>query len=490
MRICSYLYVLYVNLYANTKHMAITYKATFRPEKRNDKKTGELIECNVPLLLDLSCKGRTWFNTGIRLQHINDFDVNTQKMCSGKKALINKELSTATRVNEILNYIRSILSEAFSSAMITKQDINAKYLIGKLNIAIHGESEEVQKNTLIDEFYNVYSNWINRGIISESRGKQYKVCHGMLKRFLAVSKMSDMSAIDFDSTQVIKFRDFLFNEHKITEKHPLVYSGMQLRELPKPRTQNTISVKLKMLKTVFSEFEEKDIISINPFRKIPKKERTVMLKESYDEPIYLTLQELKVIINNECSSDLERVRDCFLLQCAIGCRVEDFNSLTWNNVIVKDEFCYVHYVPSKTSHRVDLKPIDTPLVKFAYDILIKYKDKLSGLLCPYYLGNVNGKLGYNKKIKELLKHYEINRPVVIRKDGSLVSVPLHKISSSKICRKTHIDIITKVSLNKYSSGLHKEGSKEVERYTGFTIEEKYKLYCIAFGQEGYEIKGE
>jgi len=464
--------------------MALSYKATFRPERRKYKETGELIEENVPLMLDLSYQGRSWYNTGIRLQHINDFDVKTQKMLSGKRAIENKDTISATKVTTKLDSIKGYISEAFNDAKALKIEITAQYLIEELKIRSGNKKVDIIKEkTFLEEFNSTYENWYSKKIIGLSRYKHYKVCTGMLERFLKINKLTKLTSKDFTADTLMSFQTFLFEEHNYIDKYPDLYADLSKNQLPKERSQNTVASKLTGLKTFFNELEEKDVILVNPFRKIAKREREMMLRESYDEPVYLSIEELLTIINNEYPTSLERVRDCFLLQCAIGCRIQDFNGLTWDNISYKDNFCYVHYVPSKTSHRTDLKPIDTPLVKFAYDIIDKYKNDLPNLLAPVFIGNITGKDGYNKQIKKLLEHYEIDRTIITRIDGELKPSPLHSLASSKICRKTHVDILTKVELNKYVSGLHKEGSKAVDRYTGLSIEEKYKLYCMAFKQE-------
>lgn len=469
--------------------MALTYKATFRPEKRRYKETGELIEDNVPLMLDLSYQGRCWYNTGIRLQHINDFDVKAQKMVSGKRAIENKDTISATKVIDRLNSIKGYISEAFNDAKALKVAITAKYLIDQLQIRSGNKKVEVVKeNTFLEDFVSIYRNWYKLGIIGLERYKHYKVTTSIIKRFLKISKLSNITSKEFTADVLQSFQDFLFNEYTYVNKYPDIYNELSKKQLPKERSQNTVASKLTGLKTFFSELEEKDLISVNPFRKISKREREIMLRESYDEPVYLSVDELLTIVDNDCPRELERVRDCFLLQCAIGCRIEDFNGLTWDNIGYKDNFCYVHYVPSKTSHRTDLKPIDTPLVKYAYDIILKYKDALPNFLVPCFIGNVTGKGGYNKQIKNLLEHYKIDRSVINRVKGELKPTPIFSIASSKICRKTHVDILTKVSLNKYSSGLHEEGSKAVDRYTGLNLEEKYKLYCMAFKQPEYDVE--
>lgn len=470
--------------------MALTYKATFRPERRKYKETGELIEENVPLMLDLSYQGRCWYNTGIRLHSITDFDVKAQKMVSGKKAIENKDAISATKVSDRLNSIKGYISEAFNDAKALKVNITAKYLIEQLQIKSGNKKVDIVKeNTFLQDFTSTYENWYNKNMIGLARYKHYKVTQGILERFLKIKKIKNITSKEFTSNVLLAFQSFLFDEYTYIDKYPDIYDELPENKLPRERSKNTAASKLTGLKTFFNEMEEKDLIPVNPFRKIAKREREVMLKESYDEPVYLNIDELLTIVNNDCPGELDRIRDCFLLQCAVGCRIDDFNSLTWDNISRKDSFYYIHYVPSKTSHRTDLKPIDTPLVKFAYDIIMKYKNILpNNLLAPCFIGNTSGKDGYNRQIKALLSHYEINRSVIIREKGELKPTPISEIASSKICRKTHVDILTKVSLNKYSSGLHEQGSKAVDRYTGLSLEEKFKLYCMAFKQDEYICK--
>ncbi len=58
--------------------------------------------------------------------------------------------------------------------------------------------------------------------------------------------------------------------------------------------------------------------------------------------------------------------------------------------------------------------------------------------------------------------------------------PLYEIATSKLARKTHIDILSKVQINYFAAGLHKEGSKAVFRYTSLELKDRYGLMKAAF----------
>ena len=68
--------------------------------------------------------------------------------------------------------------------------------------------------------------------------------------------------------------------------------------------------------------------------------------------------------------------------------------------------------------------------------------------------------------------------------------PLYTFGSSKLCRKTHVDIMNKVQVNMYAAGLHKEGSKAVNRYTKMEMKDHFMLMCVAFDQPIYKVDKE
>ena len=61
------------------------------------------------------------------------------------------------------------------------------------------------------------------------------------------------------------------------------------------------------------------------------------------------------------------------------------------------------------------------------------------------------------------------------------------MGSSKLCRKTHVDIMNKVQVDMYAAGLHKEGSAAVTRYTQLELKDRFALMNVAFEQEPYKV---
>lgn len=61
------------------------------------------------------------------------------------------------------------------------------------------------------------------------------------------------------------------------------------------------------------------------------------------------------------------------------------------------------------------------------------------------------------------------------------------MGSSKLARKTHVDIMNKVQVDMYAAGLHKVGSSAVTRYTSMEIKDRFKLMNTAFDQRAYKV---
>ena len=98
---------------------------------------------------------------------------------------------------------------------------------------------------------------------------------------------------------------------------------------------------------------------------------------------------------------------------------------------------------------------------------------------------------YNKKIKELLEYCKINR-IVSRfneASGTMERVSLSSLGSSKLCRKTHIDMASKVQVNMYATGHHSIGSSAVGHYSVLEIRDLFILLCAAFRQPQFRVDG-
>ena len=322
------------------------------------------------------------------------------------------------------------------------------------------------------------------GIFGEGRRRHYEVLLRELNRFLIIHDLCGIKPLDFTNEKVVLFRDFLLNEYALVDKYRGLYAGMNGTNIPTaPRGQNTVATKLKKLQAFFNELESGDELPISPFRKLGKQRKAVMMKEQYDEPVCLTKSEFIRLRNADVPETLRETKDAFLLQCNLGCRIGDFQALSFDNLSIEDGIPYIHYLPRKTIKENDTRvEIKTPLLPFGLRAIEEY-----GFTFPV-LRYVSGERGYNEKIKALLAHCKIDRIVAVfnEAEGKNEYKPLCEIASSKLARKTHVDLMNKVQIDKYAAGLHAKNSSAVNRYTHMGVKERFILMCAAFGCEEYK----
>jgi hypothetical protein len=91
----------------------------------------------------------------------------------------------------------------------------------------------------------------------------------------------------------------------------------------------------------------------------------------YDAPIFLKAEELRRVMATGVPPELQWVKDVFVLNCALGCRIGDLLRLTMDKVAVSEEgIPYVHYIPSKTARSQGTNhEIQTPLIEPALEII-------------------------------------------------------------------------------------------------------------------------
>lgn len=340
--------------------------------------------------------------------------------------------------------------------------------------------------TLISQFHKYIDNAKDIGVFGARRGAHVTVVCDKLDRFLSIKGLSHLTAPEFDHDMLLQFRTFLYDEYLYVDKYPKLYADIKPQNLPEKRlSSNTVVSQLKMLQTFFGDLEFNRDIERSPFRSLSKDHRKVVMKTMYDAPVFLRSDEFQRVRKAKLPACLEPVRDAFLVQCAFGCRIADFQAMTIYNVSVSPEgIPYIHYLPQKTAGEQDLNTeVQTPIVRFAFDIIQR-----TGFQFPI-VRNVYGRNGYNTLIKSLLKECDITRTVPIYDEEKKTNVykPVCELGSSKLARKTHVDLMSKVQVDLYAAGLHKRGSSAVNRYTAMEIKDHFKLINAAFDTKPYKV---
>ena len=301
-----------------------------------------------------------------------------------------------------------------------------------------------------------------------------------LERFLFIIGRPNMPLNAFTTDMVLQFRQFVYDEYKYVPQFPALYPRGAGHRPPTWRLKDTTVVHdLKLLQAFFAELENTGEIDRSPFRRISMEKRRHMMHVMYDAPIFLRADELKQVMTTDVPQELQWVKDLFVLNCAIGCRISDLLRLTMDKVAVsEDGIPYIHYFPSKTSKlQTTNQEVMTPLIEPAMEIINRTHLKLMAPNLKY------GKQRYNMALKQLLKFCGITRPVSIYNYelGDNVYKPLYEVATSKLARKTHIDMLNKVQINYYAAGLHRAGSDAVFRYTNLELVDRYRLLKAAFG---------
>ena len=319
------------------------------------------------------------------------------------------------------------------------------------------------------------------GIIGDGRYAVALSKAAKLNRFLIIIRQRFITAREFTTELLMEFRQFLYDEYKYVSLYPDLYPRGSGHHWPKKRLRDTTVVHdLKLLQAFFAELENADEIRRSPFRKLSMEKRRIIMHTMYDAPIFLRADELKVIIATDVPAELQWAKDLFVLNCAIGCRISDLLRLTMDKVAVSDEgIPYMHYIPSKTARLQNSNvEVQTPLIEPALEII-----KRTGM---HFMSHNHhySKQRYNKVLRRLLQYCGITRQVSLfcQESGDNIYKPLCDIATSKLARKTHIDMLNKVQINYYVAGLHRAGSDAVFRYTNLELKDRYELIKVAFGE--------
>ncbi len=318
------------------------------------------------------------------------------------------------------------------------------------------------------------------GVMGDGR---YAVALGKaekLHRFLVINNLQRLTPAKFTTDLVLQFRQFIYDEYTYVPLYPELYPILPGHRPPRKRLRDTTVVHdLKLLQAFFAELENTNEIRRSPFRNISMEKRRILMHVMYDAPIFLRAEELKRVMTTTVPKSLQWVKDLFVLNCAIGCRISDLLRLTMEKVAVSDDgIPYVHYIPHKTVRmQSSNREVMTPLIEPALEIIKRTKLR-------FIDNNLNyGKQRYNKALRQLLKICGITRRVSIfsSESGDNIYKPLCEVATSKLARKTHIDMLNKVQINYYAAGLHHAGSDAVFRYTNLELADRYRLLKAAFG---------
>ena len=239
------------------------------------------------------------------MKDIAKFDENGN--IKPKVSVFNKELKLAIdrEMDAIYAAYHSLCEK------MQKENINGEIFEDAIDSLLNPDIQSGKKAemTMLERFDRFITDGYRDGIFGKERMRHYRVVHGILERFLAIKNLRNITPIEFTADMLMDLRYFFTNEYEYVEKYSYLYDGKKERDIPSQRgDMNTTVTKLKKLQAFFNELEDKEEIIASPFRKLGKKRKAAVLKERYDEPVYLYKDELLKVMHTEVPATLQETK--------------------------------------------------------------------------------------------------------------------------------------------------------------------------------------
>lgn len=339
---------------------------------------------------------------------------------SGERVLVRSGVSPVERrqaveANDALERLRMMVFDEYAKTSTHSRD----WLQDVVQRFHRPVSDDLRLGDLLLEYARVSG-------LSSGTVRHYEVLDGILKRYEAVSGRLAADSLSVQDLEKLR------------------------RWLSRDRQPNTVVGLMKKLRATMAWAERTGRIENSPFRKFE------VGVERYADPLALTREERDRIAAAPIpNAELALIRDIFIFQCYVGCRVSDLLSLTKENVTA--DGC-IQYVPLKTS-RVKPSPVIVPLAPTAQAIIERYADDSREALLPFTYAQA-----YNIGIRAVLHLVGIDRVVMV---AGKEPAPLWKVASSHLARKTFTDLLFEVTQSDTvvaSLTGHAEGSRALKHY--------------------------
>ena len=188
----------------------------------------------------------------------------------------------------------------------------------------------------------------------------------MLKH-LEESGISNIPLKKLDVENIKQFIDYLRSAHDL-------HTNMKA---PRKMYDNTIHMKVNILKSVLREAVRQGLLEQTPFDLLPHSYR---VKAQYRERTALSQEELIKLSETPCNTP--ELKEAFLLSCITGLRKSDILSLSINDIEKRDDTYYIYKKMKKTQRWLRL-----PLPEGAYQLLSKLHTENSDT--PYFFAHLS-----------------------------------------------------------------------------------------------------
>ena len=313
-----------------------------------------------------------------------------------------KQVKLATGVKIYPDHWNEKKQEAYISCRISELDNLNNTIVNQKIIEIKNRFLQYKhylcdNPSEIEDSIEILKRFIYKDTIMEKKKQAVNAIH-WLRNTLALDKtIKDSTRSDYVK-QIKSFEEFIND----TGKSPISFIDINLplikdyeqylfnKKVGKGKTTKTTTVgnKVEKIICILGRAEQQGMIDIHE-AKLDKYKKP-QSRQGNDNEIYLSEDEIDKIYALQLTGVEEKVRDLFVLQCWIGQRFADTQSI--NDGIIKDApngtGKVIEIVQEKKTHRVSI-----PLLPVAIEILDKYKTGF-----PLYSNQTA--LNYLKKIGE------------------------------------------------------------------------------------------
>jgi len=318
---------------------------------------------------------------------------------------------------------------------VDKTALTSEILEVKIDQVLHPEKYKPEELAPIT-FFDRFKQYIEDAPVSAGRKKHLWTTYNKSKSFKPETTLENL-----DVQYLTDFQNFLLGDCNLSK--------------------NTVISELRRLRAFYGYAIKHGWTYNYPFKSFS------IGAESFGDPIFITVEERDKLFNATIESDrLSRVRDLFVFQCLIGCRVGDLIKLKKSNIV---NGC-VEYIAAKTKDE-KTRVARIPLTSKAKEILSRYNLE-NGDLLPYITDQK-----YNEYIKELfkLKGIEINRIVTIAdpKTRQSKQISIAEVASSHMARRVFVGSLHRKGVKNEiiaSMSGHTKDSKAFSRY--YNIEQQ------------------
>ena len=346
-----------------------------------------------------------------------------------QRAINSKKFPHNSKLNIWLDKVDSEIKSVFREFNLEDASPTLETVKEKINARLF--NKETNKVPSLLAFIESYITECAK-IKNPSTVRTYVTTFRHLQSYKRLNKINlDYSYINLDFYN--SFLDYLMNEAKLA--------------------QNTIGKHIQVFKTFMNEATDRGYNKKLEFRGRKFKRPTERV-----ESIYLNKEELDSIWALDLSdkSNLERVRDLFLIGCYTGLRYSDFSKIRPENIKTETEGTFIHIVTQKTRTKVVI-----PLNPLVINILKKYNGFIPKPMC-------NQKMNQNLKIIGQLAGITRNIQIIKTKAGvrTKIVIPKYQLIKTHTCRKCFAS-------NAFLSGVP---TLSIMKITGHSTENQFLKY--------------